>query len=229
MGAGSNLGLVVEKYSWRRLPVSSGTNTPRTGTRPPPHVDPSPWPSHTFTWGFVPLCPSRTIFFRPPSASTSSGVFRLRPLTRGRPLPRYFGGGSYHAAVSSPAIRIILGGNPNPALPARLLAQRHHESGQHLAQGPRQPAGATEHAMRTARVARGQATHGPEESCHRPSSPGKDRSDQPHQNAVARRLGKRYRGHINNGSATLGKESIPDSSPVQLVLPHGIRKSLFLR
>src|SRR3954470_21187474 len=96
---GSSVGSVLKKNSSRWVPSRSRTNTQRTGTSPPPDLY---------------QCPTRlrvpTRRVPPPYQATGRGRSRLAPaatcrglgsaapLTLGRPVPEYGGGGSNRLA-----------------------------------------------------------------------------------------------------------------------------------
>src|SRR5215210_1296401 len=92
---GVRSGSVVKKYSSRCVPLTSRTNAQRTGTSPRPPLYQCPVPSSVSTRLFPPPYHPTSDRVKVVAAATASrGFLRRPPLTRGRPLPVYGGGGS---------------------------------------------------------------------------------------------------------------------------------------
>src|SRR3954468_18033552 len=94
--AGVRAGSVVKKYSARWVPVRSSTNTQRIGASPHPDLYQCPTRVAVATRRVPP--PSQPPVSRVREhgarlATACRGLGRAAPLTRGRPLPAYRGGG----------------------------------------------------------------------------------------------------------------------------------------
>src|SRR5947208_16706824 len=95
---GASPGSVVNRYSSRCGPVASLTNTHRTGTSPPPPLYQCPVPVAASTRRVPPPYHATVNRVRDAVAAAWLGLGTRSPFTRGRPLPRYGGGGAYRLA-----------------------------------------------------------------------------------------------------------------------------------
>src|SRR5438477_12661624 len=91
--SGESAGSVVSRYSSRCVPVASLTNTHRTGTSPHPPLYQCPTPVAASTRRVPPPYHATDSRVRGAVAVACRGLGRRAPLTRGRPLPAYGGGG----------------------------------------------------------------------------------------------------------------------------------------
>src|SRR5437588_2454571 len=96
--SGESAGSVVSRYSSRCVPVASLTNAHRTGTSPHPPLYQCPVPVATSTALFPPPYHTTVSLVRGAVAAACRGFGTRSPFTRGRPFPRYGGGGANRLA-----------------------------------------------------------------------------------------------------------------------------------
>src|SRR5262249_8305397 len=94
MPSGLRAGSVGERCASRWVPSRSRTNTQRSGTSPRPALYQWPVPLASATRRVPPPYQRTTARRNRAPATAWLGLGRAAPLTRGRPLPAYGGGGS---------------------------------------------------------------------------------------------------------------------------------------
>src|SRR5690606_22181751 len=98
IAVGSILGSVLKKYSSRWVPVRSRTNTQAIGTNPSPALYQCPTPPVSPTSRVPPPYQATVSVRTSADAAAWLGLGSRAPLTGGRPLPLYGGGGSNRLA-----------------------------------------------------------------------------------------------------------------------------------